>query len=199
MNGIDSISDDLDEPKWLKEERRKALALLKEEPKVEIPALKKPEIRKSKNVRMLTLAGMLEKDSKFAKKAFISRRISPDTSAYSAYLGAYFRDCSFIFVDKGKRAELDLSLGGSLSMNFIFIGDNASLRISGSAVSNCLDICEMQAGENARIDCAFLKQKGAFAYRGLSASMGTGSSLCAASFWSGSGHGDTAVIPGINS
>ncbi|MFH1394378.1 MAG: SufD family Fe-S cluster assembly protein [Candidatus Micrarchaeota archaeon] len=192
MNDVESISKDLNEPAWLLSIRQGARKLAKEP--AAIPALKKPEATNPKNTRAFTLSEMLQKDAKFAKNAFASRKIVPEASPQAAYLNAYFRDCSFIFVDDNKKAELGMSLGGSLSINFIFLGNNSSLKIYGSAVSDCLDICEMTTGENSRIDCAFLKQKNAYAYRGLSATLGTRSSLCSASFWSGSGHGDTSVM-----
>jgi len=191
MNDVVSISKDRNEPAWLLKEREDALKYAKE---FEIPEIGGPRINKSENVKVLNLEEMLKKDARFTKKAFLSRKILPAVSPHAAYLGAFFRHCSFMFVDRGKKAELDLSLGNSLSLNFFFIGSNASISITGAAVSNCMDICEIIAEDNSRVDCAFLKQKGAFAYRGLSARMGTGSIFCGLSFWSGSGYGDTSVL-----
>ncbi len=196
---IIALSKELNEPKWLLEQRLDALELV-EEPERAITEPKKPEIKSSTNVRIMALGDVLAKDPKFAKKAFLSRRILPAISPYAAYLGSHFQDCNFIFVDKNKKAALELSLDSSLALTFMFIGSGSTLRIGGTAVSDCMDICEIVADENSRMDCAFLKQKGAFAYRGFSASMATGSSLCASSFWSGSGYGDSVCeLRGVGS
>lgn len=198
-----SVSKELGEPEWLLKERAGSLAHVPGDfrsPVRKSGESEKKEKIKQQNVRVLSLGELLKKDAKFARRAFLSRKIRPETSAYAAYLGAHFTECGFLFIDKGKKAELELSLGASLAVNFIFVGEGASLRISATASSDCMDICEIRAEQGARVDCAFMKQKGAFSYRGLAAALGTGSSFNSSSFWSGNGYG-TAIteLAGVGS
>jgi hypothetical protein len=173
------------EPKWLAKERG-APAEMPKQLRIGKP---KPLELQSKNVKRFTLDEMLEKDGRFAKKAFLSRRLK-DGNPYAAFLGSGFEECNFLFVDKGKKAELELTCDSSLSMNFIFLGEGARLRLFTTVVSDSMNAIEVDAGEGSRLDGGLLKHKGAFAYHGQAATAGTGARINSASFWGGSGFGE---------
>lgn len=173
------------EPGWLEKERKDACRTACES-KVPEPKLLK---KKAKNVKILSLGEMLEKDAKLAKEAFTKRLIK--NNPYAACLTTNFKECSFMFVDKGKKAELELLADSSLAMNFIFVGEGATLRLFTTVVSDSLNSIEVRLEGNARLDAGFLKHKGAFAYHSQAAVAGTGASVNSASFWGGSGLGDT--------
>ncbi len=200
MKEIAALSKRLKEPDWLLEERLSSFELVPKGFSFRLAEPKKLTVRKSKNVKIHTLSEIIRKDSKFAKGIFLFRQLKADRSPYAAYLNSMFRECSFMFVDKGKKAELDLLSNASLAMTFVFLGEGSSLRLSNIAVSDSLNIVEVKAEENARLDAGFLKHKGAFAYHGQAAEAGTGSIVNFASFWSGSGYGDTlSELKGIGS
>ncbi len=182
------------EPEWLLKEMAEASSMA--QPGLDIPQPKRMQI-KSKNVRILTMAEMLDKDPKFAKNAFMKRRLR---GPYAAYLSSRFHECNFIFIDKGKKAELELISDSCLAMNFLYVGEGSSLRLSNIVVSDSLNSVEMSMEENARVDAGFLKHKGAFAYYGQSTSAGTGSSVNSVCFWGGNGVGDvTSELRGAGS
>jgi Fe-S cluster assembly scaffold protein SufB len=94
-------------------------------------------------------------------------------------------------VDAGKKAELELRYDNSISLNFIFIAEHASLRLCNTAVSDTMNMVMARLSEGARLDAAFLKHKGAYAYHGLVSEAGTGAAVNTSSFWGGSGFGET--------
>jgi hypothetical protein len=168
-------------PKWLQKKE------LEMPPELSITEPKPVQI-KSKNVKRYSLEQMLEEDVAFAKKAF-TRNLLKGASADNIRSG--FNDCSFFLVESGKKAELELVCDNSVSLNFIFIGERASLRLCTKVVSD---------SDDSRLDCAFLKHKGAFAYHGQAAEAGTGAILNSSAFWGGSGRGETVTdLKGANS
>jgi len=173
------------EPEWLEKEKKDACRTACASKVAEPKLLQK----KSKNVKILSLDEMIEKDAKLAKEAFTKRLIRG--TGYAACLTTNFKECNFIFVDKGKKAELELLADSSLAMNFIFIGEGASLRLFTTVVSDSLNSIEIRLEDNARLDAGLLKHKGTFAYHAQAATAGTGASVNSASFWGGSGTGHT--------
>lgn len=193
---ITSISKDLNEPKWLLKERLDSSNLSNLD--FESVSPKDVEVKKSKNVKIYSFSEMLSKDEKFTKKIFLSRTKKSNT--YNSYLNGFFRQCNFLFVDKGKHAELDLCFDNSLAINFVFIGAHASLRLLGSAVSNAMNLVDITLDENARLDAGLLKHKGAFSYCEKNTNLGTNSTANFMSFLSGSGVCNTSsFLKGVNS
>jgi Fe-S cluster assembly scaffold protein SufB len=183
------------EPGWLQKERKSSAAT----PEVVIDSPKDLRIS-AKNVRLFTLEEMLDKDPGFAKKAFLSRSIRQRRGDCAGYLNNSFRECNFMFVDKGKNATLDVHSDSALSMNFIFLAEGSSLRISTLIVSDSYNSFEIKADENSKVDTGLLKQKGAFAYHNQAATAQAGSTVNFAGFWSGSGCGETSTrLTGVGS
>lgn len=184
------------EPSWLMDERSKTA-----DSSIDI-SIKQPktlEFKKSKNVRIHRLSEMLEKDPKFAKNVFLNRKIKSG-NPYADYLNSKFNECNFIFVDKGKKAELEILSDNSLSINFVFLGEGSSLRLSTIVISDSLNIIETTAGEKSRLDAGFLKHKEIFAYHAQHNRAETGSKINSACFWSGNGTGENKTeLHGVES
>ena len=143
------------EPKWLAEERKKTEQIQVEH---EIQSPKPVKVKNSKNVKIFSFEEMLEKDQKFAKDAFIKRKKSD--SAYFGYLNSRFNECNFIFVAKGKKAELDLVFNSVLAINFIFVEEGANLALTNAVSSNSILSSDIKLEQGAQLNSGLLKHKG---------------------------------------
>ena len=88
----------------------------------------------------------------------------------------------------------------SLSLNFFFIGEKASLRLSTCVKSDSMNSYEIHAEKDSRFDSGFLKYKGTFAYYNQSAIAEENSRISSASFWGGSGFAEMETeLKGVGS
>ncbi|MFH1261541.1 MAG: SufD family Fe-S cluster assembly protein [Candidatus Micrarchaeota archaeon] len=171
---------------WLTEEQEKYQEV-KLDDRTSISKTYATKIKSSKNIEIYSLEDMLKKDEKFAKKIFLQRRVALDNAPEATYLNRNFHECNFMFVRKGKKAELDIIYDNSISMNFIFLEEYGSLRLSGNITSDSMNCFEIRLEENSKLDNAILKNKGCFAYHNLHTICSANSTVNSVCFWSGNG------------
>ncbi|MBD3210729.1 hypothetical protein GF318_05090 [Candidatus Micrarchaeota archaeon] len=145
----------------------------------------------SKNVRHYTLGEMLERDSKFAKKAISGSRSRLPGPHASAVAGS-FSECNFFLVPPNKKASLEFLCDHSLSLNFVFLAENSVLRLFTTIASQAMDLVGLELEPGSSLKAGLLKYKGHFAYHGQAAAASSGASISTASFWGGSGRGEVA-------
>lgn len=185
---------------FLDDERELSKELIPKDFGCPIDDAKPLRIESSKNVKAFTIEEIMKKDKGFAKGIFLFRKIKADSSPCAAFLNANYTDCRFFFVERGKKAELSLTMDRSMAMSFIFLGEGSSLRLLSRAVSDSMNHMEIKAESGARLDSGYLKHKGACSYNAQYAIAGTCGVMNSAEFWAGSGVGrNTTELAGAGS
>lgn len=142
---IISLSKELNEPKWLLQERLKAYkvftVLSAGKPQFESPATPSKMSAKCVGVRKDSLHDFLEDKNRndIARNIFMSRYFKPEHSAESAFANAFFSECNFFGSEDGgkkkkgnieSKGKVELRSDSGISLNFFMPPENYSLEVT---------------------------------------------------------------------
>jgi hypothetical protein len=174
------ISRELGEPKWLLEERIKALRIFNVMGGKEAfpPALwieskpaaeRKATARETSGVLPLTLHEMLFDKTRapLAKTIFINRYFKPVNSMESAFINAFFMECNFFLAEAkpekgGNAGRVALNRSGGVSMNFFLLPKDFRLRLDvvSSGPKGGANTYEAYLAEGSLLECSALHEAG---------------------------------------
>ncbi|MFA6530264.1 MAG: SufD family Fe-S cluster assembly protein [Candidatus Micrarchaeia archaeon] len=140
---IISLSKELNEPKWLLQERLKSYkvftVLSAGKPQSESPATSAKISAKCVGIRKDSLHDFLEDKNRkdIAKNIFMNRYFQPEHSIQAAFANAFFNECNFFGSEDGGKAgkeerkgKIELRSNGGISLNFFMPPESYSLEIS---------------------------------------------------------------------
>ncbi|MDO8553789.1 MAG: SufD family Fe-S cluster assembly protein [Candidatus Micrarchaeota archaeon] len=144
---VELLSQSLNEPEWLLEERLYAFSILEEflakdsslaekfgtyYTKVNRQLSKKSSnVEKSSGLGRMTLHDLLFNAlrGEFAKEAFLSKEFKPEKSPEIAFILAFFTECSFYFAEAGQPCDFRSEVVGGISLDLFFLEANCTGKI----------------------------------------------------------------------